>query len=178
MIRHNPESHSIISFTRSHAHSNTVKYAVDAETKKTYAVKVMNLNSIRREKMEIQLRREIAIMKILKHRYIVELKEVLQTDRNIYIVMELVTGGELFDKIVAEKKFSESVARRYFQQLIIAIQYCHSHGIAHRGMCVCVPVCRVSPCFVAFCFVLWLQLELSALTHHHHHHSTHCNTHH
>lgn len=111
-----------------------MKYAVDMETKKTHAVKIMNLNNIKREQMETQLKREIAIMKIMKHRHIVELKEVLQTDRNIYIVMELVTGGELFDKIVAATKFSESVARRYFQQLVIAIEYCHSQGIAHRGM--------------------------------------------
>lgn len=104
------------------------------ETKKTHAVKIMNLSSIRRDKMEMQIKREIAIMKIMKHKHIVQLREVLQTDRNIYIVMELVTGGELFDKIVAEKKFTESVARRYFQQLVVAIEYCHSHGIAHRGM--------------------------------------------
>jgi serine/threonine protein kinase len=91
--------------------------------------------------MEAQLKREIAIMKILKHRNVIDLREVLQSQNHIYIVLEvfffnfyikkLITGGELFDKIVKEKRFTEKVARRYFQQLISAIDYCHECGIAH-----------------------------------------------
>lgn len=54
---------------------------------------------IKKEKMEDQLKREIAIMKILKHSNIVQLQEVLQSAKHIYIVLEIVTGGELFDKI-------------------------------------------------------------------------------
>jgi len=73
-------------------------------------------------------------MKILKHRNVIGLKEVLQSQNHIYIVLELVTGGELFDKIVKAKRFSESVARRYFQQLISAMDYCHQSRIAHRDL--------------------------------------------
>jgi len=87
-----------------------------------------------REGMESQLKREIAIMKILKHKNVIQLKEVLQSQNNIYIVLELITGGELFDKIVKAKKFPENVARRYFQQLISAMDYCHNNGIAHRDL--------------------------------------------
>ncbi len=48
---------------------------------------------IKKEKMEDQLKREIAIMKLLKHKNVVGLREVLQSSKNIYIVLELVTGG-------------------------------------------------------------------------------------
>ena len=84
--------------------------------------------------MEEQLKREIAVMKLLKHDNIVQLKEVLQTQKHIYLILELITGGELFDRIVAAKKFDEPTARRYFQQLILGIYYCHQQGIAHRDL--------------------------------------------
>ena len=111
-----------------------VKYGKDLETGETYAIKIMNLNYIKKEQMETQLKREIAIMKIMKHPNIVNLKEVLQTENNIYVIMELVTGRELFDRIVAAEKFDEITARRYFHQLVSAIEYCHNQGIAHRDL--------------------------------------------
>lgn len=111
-----------------------VKYAIDTTTGKPYAVKVVDRGMVKKENMESQLKREIAIMKILRHPHIVELKEVLQSKKNIYIVLELITGGELFDRIAKEKKFEEPVARRYFQQIVTGISYCHSQGIAHRDL--------------------------------------------
>ncbi len=62
------------------------------------------------------------------------MKEVLKSTNHIYIVMELITGGELFDKIVAAKKFDENLARKYFRQLIDGISYCHQNNIAHRDL--------------------------------------------
>jgi 5'-AMP-activated protein kinase catalytic alpha subunit len=76
-----------------------VKYAVDTTTNVAYAIKIVDRRMIRKENMEAQLKREIAIMKILKHRNIVQLREVLQSSKHIYIVLELITGGELFDRI-------------------------------------------------------------------------------
>jgi serine/threonine protein kinase len=75
-----------------------VKYCVDTETKQPYAMKIIDRNMVKKEHMEEQLKREIAIMKLLKHKHVVQLKEVLQSSKNIYIILELVTGGELFDK--------------------------------------------------------------------------------
>lgn len=62
------------------------------------------------------------------------MKEVLKSTNHIYIVMEIITGGELFDKIVAAKKFDEDTARKYFRQLIDGVSYCHQNNIAHRDL--------------------------------------------
>lgn len=62
-----------------------MKLAYDTRDGTKYAIKIMSLKDIRRESMEIQLRREIAIMKMMKHEHVVQLKEVLQTDRHIYV---------------------------------------------------------------------------------------------
>uniref|UniRef100_A0A7S1KQL4 non-specific serine/threonine protein kinase n=1 Tax=Percolomonas cosmopolitus TaxID=63605 RepID=A0A7S1KQL4_9EUKA len=114
----------------------TVKYAVDTTSsdKKAFAIKIIDRKMIHKENMESQLKREIAIMKILKHPHIIQLKEVLQSAKHIYIVLELITGGELFDRIVQAKRFPEHTARRYFQSLMSAVEYTHSQGIAHRDL--------------------------------------------
>lgn len=63
----------------------------------------------------------------------------------IFIVLELITGGELFDKIVSEGKFNEETARFYFRQLVTGVKYCHNQGVCHRdlkpGVFACVRVC-------------------------------------
>jgi len=111
-----------------------VKYATDTTTGQPWAIKIMNKELIKRENMEDSIKKEIAIMTKLKNSHIVELKEVMTTDTDIYLVLELITGGELFDKIVSAKRFDEDRARRYFQQLITGIQYCHENGVAHRDL--------------------------------------------
>eukprot|EP00993_Chasmostoma_nieuportense_P000442 NODE_1408_length_1516_cov_251.371490_g1333_i0.p1 GENE.NODE_1408_length_1516_cov_251.371490_g1333_i0~~NODE_1408_length_1516_cov_251.371490_g1333_i0.p1 ORF type:complete len:442 (+),score=97.45 NODE_1408_length_1516_cov_251.371490_g1333_i0:65-1390(+) len=111
-----------------------VKYGVDVESNLPFAIKIIDKQQLAKEHMEEQLKREIAIMKHLKHEHIVQLKEVLQTAKHIYIVLELITGGELFDRIVAAKRFDENTGRKYFQQLISGIYYCHQQGIAHRDL--------------------------------------------
>ena len=71
------------------------------------------------------MKREISVLKSIQHENVVTMIEVLKSSNHFYIVMELITGGELFDKIVSVKKFDEKVARRYFQQLIDGLSYCH-----------------------------------------------------
>ncbi|PKI38959.1 hypothetical protein CRG98_040667 [Punica granatum] len=96
-----------------------VYHARNLQTGKSVAVKV--------------IKREIAVMKMVKHPNIVELHEVMASKSKIYIVMELVRGGELFNKI-ARGRVREDVARVYFQQLISAIDFCHSRGVYHRDL--------------------------------------------
>jgi hypothetical protein len=99
-----------------------------------WAIKIVDKAQLAKEHMEEQLKREIAVMKVLKHENIVQLREVLQTANHIYLVLELITGGELFDRIVAAKRFDEPTARKYFQQLVLGTFYCHQQGIAHRDL--------------------------------------------
>ncbi len=110
-----------------------VKLGVD-DTGKQYAVKIIDKEQLIRENMEEQLKREISIMKMLNHPYVVHLYDVLQTQNNIYLVLELVTGGELFDRIVSAKKFDEDTGRRFFQQLVVALHFCHKQGVCHRDL--------------------------------------------
>eukprot|EP00906_Rhabdomonas_costata_P018734 RCo027317 len=113
-----------------------VKYAVDfKDPKRTpYAIKVLDRQQIEKENMQEQLKNEVAIMKLLNHKNVVKMFEVIQSPDHIYIVLELVTGGELFDRIVAAKRFDEPTGRRYFQQLIFGVHYCHVQGVVHRDL--------------------------------------------
>uniref|UniRef100_A0A6N2K7Z6 non-specific serine/threonine protein kinase n=1 Tax=Salix viminalis TaxID=40686 RepID=A0A6N2K7Z6_SALVM len=78
-------------------------------------------------------KREISIMRRLRHANIVKLHEVLATKGKVYFVMEYAKGGELFAKI-SKGRFSEDLSRRYFQQLITAVGYCHARGVFHRDL--------------------------------------------
>ncbi|KAJ8431852.1 hypothetical protein Cgig2_023496 [Carnegiea gigantea] len=111
-----------------------VKFAVNTETKESVAVKVLAKSTILKHKMVNQIKREISIMKIVRHPYIVRLHEVLASRTKIYIILEFIPGGELFDKIVHRGKLSERESRRYFQQLIDAVSHCHSKGVYHRDL--------------------------------------------
>ncbi|XP_068651764.1 CBL-interacting protein kinase 24-like isoform X1 [Aristolochia californica] len=112
-----------------------VKFAQNIETGESVAVKVLAKSTILKHKMVNQIKREISIMKIVRHPNIVKLCEVLASRIKIYIILEFVTGGQLFDKIqVHQGRLRESESRRYFQQLIDAVDYCHSKGVYHRDL--------------------------------------------
>ncbi|XP_049937189.1 CBL-interacting protein kinase 5-like [Nymphaea colorata] len=97
------------------------------------AIKVIDKEKILKVGMIEQIKREIAVMRLVRRPNIVELHEVMATKAKIYFVMEFVRGGELFNK-VAKGKLKEDLARRYFQQLISAVDFCHSRGVYHRDL--------------------------------------------
>lgn len=99
-------------------------------TGQSVAVKVIQKTKITNTS---NIKKEIAIMSRLHHPHIVKLYEVLATKSKIYVVIEFVKGGELFAK-VAKGRFDEDTARKYFQQLISAVGFCHSRGIYHRDL--------------------------------------------
>jgi serine/threonine protein kinase len=65
---------------------------------------------------------------------VIELIEVLASDKKLFIVMELVTGGELYDLVMAKGRLSEATARAYVRQLVSGIAYCHEQGVSHRDL--------------------------------------------
>ncbi|XP_027332803.1 CBL-interacting serine/threonine-protein kinase 24 isoform X1 [Abrus precatorius] len=111
-----------------------VKFAINSETGESVAIKVMAKTTILKHKMVEQIKREISIMKIVRHPNIVRLHEVLAGQTKIYIILEFVMGGELYDKIVQQGKLSENESRRYFQQLVDAVAHCHRKGVYHRDL--------------------------------------------
>ncbi|XP_058112778.1 CBL-interacting serine/threonine-protein kinase 23-like isoform X16 [Magnolia sinica] len=111
-----------------------VHLARDVETGEKRAIKVINKDRVVKDMMVAQIKREISTMKLAKHPNVVHLFEVMASKTKIYFVLEYVTGGELFDKIAKQGKLREEEARKYFQQLINAVDYCHSKGVYHRDL--------------------------------------------
>ncbi|RZC63098.1 hypothetical protein C5167_024860 [Papaver somniferum] len=110
-----------------------VYHARNIQTGESVAIKAISKQKIVKSGFMPNIKREISIMRQLHHPYIVTLFEVLATKAKIYFVMEFVKGGELFSEI-SKCRFSEDLSRRYFQQLISAVGYCHSHGVFHRDL--------------------------------------------
>ncbi|XP_030972733.1 CBL-interacting serine/threonine-protein kinase 5-like [Quercus lobata] len=110
-----------------------VYYGKNLISNESVAIKVINKDHIKREGLMEQIKREISIMRLVRHPNIVELEEVMATKGKIYFVMEYVKGGELFAK-VAKGKLKEDLARKYFQQLVSAVDFCHSRGVSHRDL--------------------------------------------
>lgn len=110
-----------------------VKWAVNMNTGQEVAIKIMKPQEVK-DKGDIE--REINILKLLKHPNIVELYESIHDEANgkVYLVLELVNGGELFDYIVARGRVKEKEARKLFRQIISAVEYCHGNLIVHRDL--------------------------------------------
>lgn len=111
-----------------------VKLAVHEESGEECAIKVMDKSKIHASAMTLHVRREIAIMKTLNHPYVIRLHAVLNSSSKLYLVMDLVKGGELFHKIVREGYLSEAEGRKHFQQLVDGVSYCHSMDVCHRDL--------------------------------------------
>ncbi|OON21730.1 hypothetical protein X801_02372, partial [Opisthorchis viverrini] len=80
------------------------------------------------------LENEIEVLRRLQHPNIVQLIEVLEDDECYYLVMELVTGGELFDRIVQKGSYTERDASSLIKQVLLATEYMHSRGVVHRDL--------------------------------------------
>ncbi|KAF8661852.1 hypothetical protein HU200_056811 [Digitaria exilis] len=111
-----------------------VKYARHIATGGHYAIKILDRSKILSLRIDDQIRREIGTLKLLKHPNVVRLHEVAASKAKIYMVLEFVNGGELFDKIAIKKKLSEHEGRKLFQQLIDGVSYCHEKGVYHRDL--------------------------------------------
>lgn len=111
-----------------------VRFGRNIETGQTVAIKILDKERIFRDKLVGQIKREISTMKLVKHPNVVQLYEIMASQSKIYFVLEYVTGGELFNKIVSQGKLKEDEARKYFQQLVNAVDYCHSRGVCHRDL--------------------------------------------
>eukprot|EP01001_Neometanema_parovale_P005922 NODE_2319_length_1450_cov_37.614921_g2203_i0.p1 GENE.NODE_2319_length_1450_cov_37.614921_g2203_i0~~NODE_2319_length_1450_cov_37.614921_g2203_i0.p1 ORF type:complete len:417 (+),score=68.54 NODE_2319_length_1450_cov_37.614921_g2203_i0:58-1251(+) len=113
---------------------SSVRFCKDVRNGKEYAMKILDKQDLVDKKMGAQVNREIALMLKMTHRNVCAMRECFQTSEKVFLILELVTGGDLFQRIKAAGKLPEDEARDLFQQLICGLHYCHKHGIAHRDL--------------------------------------------
>eukprot|EP00842_Homolaphlyctis_polyrhiza_P001268 jgi/Hompol1/2141/HPOL_005870-RA len=109
-----------------------VKEAIRKSDSAHFAVKVVDRSKTQGQ--EDMLQSEIAVLRRVHHKNIVKLEEVFVTPKYLYIVMQLATGGELFDRILAKGTFTEKDAAEIILQMTEAIAYLHSQNIVHRDL--------------------------------------------
>jgi calcium-dependent protein kinase len=109
----------------------TVSKCTNKSTGVTRAVKSISKSQMKNLE---RFKQEIAIMKIMDHPNIIKLYESFEDHRNIYLILELSTGGELFDRIIDAGHFNEQQAAIVMQHMFRAIFYMHENHIAHRDL--------------------------------------------
>ena len=128
---------TVVGRVRLARHSRTGQYAAVKIVSKTALLNSrMSLTSLGEESERILhgIEREIVIMKLIDHPHIMRLYDVWETSTELYLILEYVEGGELFDHLCAKGRLPTQEALGYFQQIITAIDYCHRFHIAHRDL--------------------------------------------
>jgi len=97
------------------------------------AVKIINKADMQQEDL-LALQTEVEILSQIDHPNVVKLFEVWEDKLKFYMVMEIMTGGELFDRIVEKDHYSEKEAADTIRPIVDAIRYCHKMGVAHRDL--------------------------------------------
>jgi len=110
-----------------------VKEGSNKKTKQKVAIKIIKKETVEGDDIKL-LRLEVHNLKTLDHPHILKLFEVYESKNEFFLVMELVEGKELFDKIVERGQYSEKDTSNITRQIISAIDYLHSKGIAHRDL--------------------------------------------
>lgn len=112
-----------------------VRVGRNLETGKKYAVKCILKKSLDRVKEGLSnVENEASILSRIKHKNVIKLIELIDNRKSIYLVMDLVAGGELFDQIVIRGAYSEQDASDITKQVLAAMSYIHSLGIVHRDL--------------------------------------------
>ncbi|KAK4705875.1 hypothetical protein P7C70_g339, partial [Phenoliferia sp. Uapishka_3] len=122
--------------------SGRVKLAKHQETGQLCAIKIVpkprpppgQEHAEKADKTLLGIEREIVIMKLIEHPNVLRLIDVWETTSELYLIMEYVPGGELFDYLVRKGKLGADEALHYFQQIISGVDYCHRFNICHRDL--------------------------------------------
>lgn len=111
---------------------SVVRVGINKKTSEKVAIKVIDKKTLGDKTDMIQS--EVEILKKITHPNIVLLKDIFETSSVLYLVMELVTGGELFDKIVERGSYSEQDASKIVRDILHSVQYLHVRKIVHRDL--------------------------------------------
>lgn len=112
---------------------SVVRRCVHKATNMEFAAKIINTRKLSSRDFQ-KLEREARICRKLKHSNIVRLHDSIQEEGFHYLVFDLVTGGELFEDIVAREFYSEADASQCIQQILESIAYCHDNSVVHRDL--------------------------------------------
>lgn len=110
-----------------------VKLGIHCVTGNKVAIKIINREKLSDSVLQ-KVEREIAIMKLIEHPHVLGLYDVYENKKYLYLILEHVSGGELFDYLVKKGRLTPKEARRFFRQIISALDFCHSHMICHRDL--------------------------------------------
>ncbi|KAK2832855.1 hypothetical protein Q5P01_016744 [Channa striata] len=110
-----------------------VKLGVHCITGQKVAIKIVNREKLS-ESVLMKVEREIAILKLIEHPHVLKLYDVYENNKYLYLVLEHVSGGELFDYLVKKGRLTPKEGRKFFRQIISALDFCHSHSICHRDL--------------------------------------------
>jgi len=113
-----------------------VKIGTHVLTGEKVAIKIVRKNRIDKDGVPL-VYREINIMKLLKlldHPNIIKLYEIVETESVVFMIMEYAAGGEILDYLITHGKLPEREARRFFAQVVSAMQYCHKLHVIHRDL--------------------------------------------
>ena len=104
--------------------------------KSIYAMKVLSKNQLIKLKLITQLKNEVSLLALCDHPNIIKLYTAFEDDNYIYLIMELASEGNLFQKLKREKRFTEKLTKQYMTDIITAIEYLHSFdpAIMHRDL--------------------------------------------
>ena len=133
MTEHSLENYNFIK-TIGEGTFGKVKLALHKPTREPVAIKILEKRKIKNKKDLERIEKEIKYMKILNHPNIVKIYEIIEDENNFYISMEYVSGGELFNYIVKNKRLDENEASFFYSQIIHIIQEIHKHKICHRDL--------------------------------------------
>ncbi|XP_056101211.1 calcium/calmodulin-dependent protein kinase type 1D [Rhinichthys klamathensis goyatoka] len=109
-----------------------VVLAEERSTGKMFAVKCIPKKALKGKENSIE--NEIAVLRKIKHENIVALEDIYESSNHLYLIMQLVSGGELFDRIVEKGFYTEKDASTLIRQVLDAVNYLHSMGIVHRDL--------------------------------------------
>ncbi|XP_063073295.1 calcium/calmodulin-dependent protein kinase type 1D [Engraulis encrasicolus] len=109
-----------------------VVLAQDRATSHMYAVKCIPKKALKGKESSIE--NEIAVLRRIKHENIVALEDIYESSNHLYLIMQLVSGGELFDRIVEKGFYTEKDASTLIRQVLDAVNYLHKMGIVHRDL--------------------------------------------
>jgi len=112
----------------------SVKLGEHNSTGEKVAIKIIDKRTQKTEKAQLRIRREIEILKNIKHPNLMECYGTFETDKSFFLITEYCSKGELFDYVQKREQLAECEAVEFFKQMLDGVEYLHKNGICHRDL--------------------------------------------